>query len=259
MSNENQGKKVLVTGGTHGIGREICIKLASKGYSIAFLSSSKAKIMEQEKIMSQITSNFISFQCDVLSRESIENTWQELREKWEGIDVLINNVGGGGRWGSENLLETELQVWEEVYQKNTGATLHFTMLALPQMIKRKWGRVITITSIFGESIGGRPWFNIAKYSQNVLMKNLAKNKDFVRNGITFNSVAPGAIYIPETGWSDLEKNFPSEFNSFRESLPMGRLGTPLEVANLVAFLCSDEATLINGASINIDGGESVSI
>lgn len=256
---KNESKTVLITGGTHGIGKEICIKLAQEGYFVAFLSSSKSRIIEQEKEISRITNNFISLQCDVLSKEEIKESWRKIEKLWGGVDILVNNVGGGGRWGSENVLETDPKVWEEVYQKNAGATLQLTLLALPYMVKKKWGRVITITSIYGTSIGGRPWFNVAKVSQNILMRNLARNKDLVRNGITFNSIAPGAIYIPDTGWSKLEGESPLEFQEFQESLPLGRLGTPLEVANLVSFLASDKSSLVNGASINIDGGESASI
>jgi 3-oxoacyl-[acyl-carrier protein] reductase len=256
---KNKSKKVLITGGTHGIGKEICIKLAEEGYHVAFLSSSKSRIIEQEKVISQISENFISLQCDVLSKEEIEESWRRLENIWGGVDILINNVGGGGRWGSDNVLETNPKVWEEVYQKNAGATLQLTLLALPYMVEKKWGRVITITSIYGNAIGGRPWFNLAKVSQNILMRNLARNKDLVRNGITFNSIAPGAIYIPDTGWSELESKSPLEFQEFQETLPLGRLGTPLEVANLVSFLTSDKSSLVNGASIKIDGGESASI
>jgi 3-oxoacyl-[acyl-carrier protein] reductase len=256
---KNESKKVLITGGTHGIGKEICIKLAQEGYFVAFLSSSKSRIIEQEKEISRITDNFISLQCDVLSKEEIEDSWRKIKKIWGGVDVLINNVGGGGRWGSEDVLKTNSRVWEEVYQKNAGSTLQLTLLALPYMVEKKWGRVITITSIYGISIGGRPWFNVAKVSQNILMKNLARNKDLVRNGITFNSIAPGAIYIPDTGWSELKTKSPLGFQEFQESLPLGRLGTPIEVANLVSFLASDKSSLVNGASITIDGGESVSI
>ena len=88
------------------------------------------------------------------------------------------------------------------------------------------------------------------------MKNLAQQKRFVRNGITFNSVAPGAIQIPNTGWDDVMKNSQEDYSEFVESLPAGRLGSPGEVADLVLFLVSDKAKYINGSSIIIDGGES---
>jgi len=124
------------------------------------------------------------------------------------------------------------------------------------MVKKNWGRVVTVTSIYGNYIGGRPWFNISKVAQNILMKNLAKQKEFTRKGITFNSVAPGAVMIPDTGWAELKEINKAEYDEFIETLPLGRMGSPEEIANLIIFLTSEKASLINGASIVVDGGES---
>jgi 3-oxoacyl-[acyl-carrier protein] reductase len=97
---------------------------------------------------------------------------------------------------------------------------------------------------------------MAKAAQTALMKNLAIKKPYVRSGITFNSVAPGAIFIPDTGWEDKQKNDPEGFAKLLdENWPMGRMGTPEEVANVVVFLCSLKSSLVNGASILVDGGE----
>ena len=171
----------------------------------------------------------------------------------------MNNVGGGGRWGDERMLETDPTVWDEVFQKNSGSTTQLTRLALPNMVQQGWGRVVTITSIYAERAGGRAWFNIAKVAQKVLMQNLAKHVEFARRGITFNSVAPGATFIPETGWDELRVSDPDRFKAFCEQLPLGRMGTPVEVAAVVSFLCSDQASLVNGATIVVDGGESVEL
>jgi 3-oxoacyl-[acyl-carrier protein] reductase len=88
------------------------------------------------------------------------------------------------------------------------------------------------------------------------MKNLAMNRDLVRDGITFNSIAPGAIQIPDTGWDQVAKRDPEAFKlKVDKDFPLGRLGTPEEVADVVAFVCSVRASLVNGASILVDGGE----
>jgi 3-oxoacyl-[acyl-carrier protein] reductase len=158
-------------------------------------------------------------------------------------DILVNNVGGGGRWGNEIAEETKPEVWDEVYRKNAGIATELTMRCIPYMRERKWGRVVTITSIFGGKDGnGRPWFVMAKAAQTALMKSLATQSYLARDGITFNSVAPGEIDVgkPPSG----------------AELPLGRMGTPEEVANVVAFLCSEGASLVNGANIVVDGGQS---
>jgi len=251
-----RGKKALVTGATHGIGREISLLLAQEGVDVAFLSRNEENLKAQEKLLLDYPINTLSLKCDVLIPSEINIAWQNVVKCWGGIDILINNVGGGGRWGSEDPINTSISVWNEVLQKNLGATTQFTMLAIPAMLKNKWGRVITITSTHGTYIAGRPWFNVAKVAQSTLMKNLSRQQNFSRNGITFNCVAPGAIMIPETGWDNFKKNSPVEFEEFITKLPLGRLGTPREVAEVVLFLCSNQACLVNGASIIVDGGES---
>jgi len=134
------------------------------------------------------------------------------------------------------------------------------MAVLPLMRQQKWGRVVTITSIFGREAGGRPWFTMAKAAQGALMKTLAKKSSLAQDGITFNSVAPGAIMIPHTGWEKTAQENPQELEDFiRRQLPLGRFGTPDEVANVVAFICSQQAALLNGASIPVDGGQSNSL
>jgi 3-oxoacyl-[acyl-carrier protein] reductase len=124
------------------------------------------------------------------------------------------------------------------------------------MRAQRWGRVVTITSCFGREGGGRPWFNVAKTAQTALMKSLALRRDLVRDGVTFNSVAPGAIMIPDTGWEAEREKDPAAFAAMVDrEFPLGRLGTPDEVAHVVAMVCSAHAGLLNGASIAVDGGE----
>ena len=128
------------------------------------------------------------------------------------------------------------------------------------MVASPWTRDSSIEYTTKSTMGLRDWLSTdAKVSENLLMKNFAKNKDFVRRGITFNSLAPGAILIPDTGWDNLRISSPVEYKSFAENLPLGRLGTVEEVAEVVYFICSEEASLVNGASIQVDGGESDSL
>ena len=106
---------------------------------------------------------------------------------------------------------------------------------------------------------GRPWFNMAKSAEISLMKTLAMTSYLVRDGITFNSVAPGSIMIEGTGWEKEMRKNPRKFKKMIETeFPLGRLGEPEEVASVVTFLCSEMASLVNGACIAVDGGESKS-
>ena len=251
-----KGKYALITGGSHGIGRSIAIELAKEGVNIAICSRTQSKLDETISILKQYNVVSISVNVDVLEADAVDKVMNVINKRWGKLDILVNNVGGGGRWGKEEPLDTKPEVWGEVYQKNAGVATQFTMKSLPYMLENKWGRVITITSTYGLQGGGRPWFNMAKAAQTALMKNLAIKKPYVRSGITFNSVAPGAIFIPDTGWEDKQKNDPEGFAKLLdENWPMGRMGTPEEVANVVVFLCSPKSSLVNGASILVDGGE----
>jgi 3-oxoacyl-[acyl-carrier protein] reductase len=201
------GKRVLVTGGSHGIGLAIARALQAEGCEVAICS--RRPVREETEGFAQRLS------CDVLSPLDIKAVMDFLKRE------------GGA----------------------------FTMKAIPMMLEQEWGRVVTVASILGREAGGRPWFTMAKSAEIALMATLAMNRRYARAGITFNSVAPGAVMIPDTGWGDLERDKPLTYGSFCETLPLGRLGTPQEVADVVTFLCSERARWVNGACIAIDGGE----
>lgn len=254
-----RGKYALVTGGSHGIGRSIALALADEGCHVAICARGQARV---EEVTSEIRARGVEgvgICADVTVPEDIGRVMQTVIGAWRTLHILVNNVGGGGRWGKSVVEETEEQVWLDVYNKNALAAVRFTMQAIPFMRRQKWGRVVSITSSYGREGGGRPWFNMAKTSETSLMKNLALNRDLARDGITFNSVAPGCIMIPDTGWEDAKKKNPVEFAKMVDrDFPLGRLGTPEEVARVVAFVCSEGASLLTGAAIPVDGGESKS-
>ena len=252
-----KGKYALITGASHGIGRSIALKLAQEGCNVAICARNKDRLVDVVKEIRALGVDVIGIQADVMNVSDIDKTVKSLIGSWKTIHILVNNAGGGGRWGNEIIEDTPEDVWMDVYNKNVLAALRFTLKAIPFMRKQKWGRVVTITSTYGRQGGGRPWFNIAKTAQTTLMKNLALDHRLVRDGITFNSVAPGCVMIPDTGWDEEQKNNPKEFEKLLdEKFPLGRMGTPEEIANVVAFIASEKASLINGASILVDGGES---
>ncbi len=258
MERELVGKTAVVTGGTHGIGLAIALDLARQGCRAIVCSRSESRVTAAVRELSQISRNdHRGVIFDALSIQSIDELIGQVHEIARGgVDILVNNVGGGGRWGDEDPLRTELRVWNEVYQKNVGVAVQLTLAFLPGMIKKRWGRVISVTSIYGRMAGGRPWFSVAKHAQEALMKNLSQNRTFARSNITFNTVAPGNIMIPDTGWAREEQKDPAGFASFlEENFTLARLGSAEEVASVITFLCSPKASFINGASILTDGGE----
>ena len=250
------GKYALITGGSHGIGRCIALALADEGCNVGVCARGKENLGRTVAEIRAKGVDSIGIVTDVLDPENIQQVMKTLLETWETIHILVNNVGGGGRWGSPVVEETSEDVWLDVYAKNALAAVRFTMKALPFMRTQCWGRVVTIGSIYGKEGGGRPWFNMAKNAEISLMKTLAMNPDLARDGITFNTVAPGSVMIEDTGWDRERREHPEAFKQFTEQLPLGRLGQPEEVADIVVFLCSERASWVNGACIVVDGGES---
>jgi len=250
-------KYALVTGGSHGIGRSIALALAEEGCNVAICARNAERV---ERVVAELKAagvKSLGIPADVLIEQNIEQVVKSVIDAWGTIDILVNNVGGGGRWGSEIAEETSEDVWLDVYRKNALAAVRFTMKVTPFMRKQKWGRVVTISSIYGREGGGRPWFNMAKSAEISLMKTLAMNGSLARDGITFNSVAPGGIMIPDTGWEKEQKENPARFEKMVDTqFPLGRMGTTEEVASVVVFICSEKASLVNGAAIPVDGAES---
>lgn len=246
-----QGKRALVTGGSHGVGLACAKALMAEGCDVAICSRQADRLLDAD-------ADWIVAQFDALKPETIGPVFAELSQVWGGFDILINNVGGGGRWGSDDLLGTELDVWEQVYQKNAGAAIQFTRWAVAHMLKARWGRVVTIASNTGTvEAHPRPWFTMAKAAEHALMKSLAINPQFAKANITFNTVSPGELWIEGTA---TVKESNDDFHGWAERIarthPRGRLGSAEEVASVVAFLCSEQASLVSGANILVDGGQS---
>ncbi len=236
---------ILITGGTHGIGLAITKSFYPDNTVMVVARKTPAEFLKGISII----------EADCTTTEGIDKICDYIEDNADFItfDILINNVGGGGRWGRDNVLKTEELIWEEVWRKNYEVARALTLTVLPYMKMNNFGRVVTISSIYGKESGGRPWFTVAKAAEIALMKSFAIQKDLVRHNITFNTVCPGAVHIPGTGWDNMSLG---EKKEFEETLPLGRMGTPTEVANVVKFLCSKEASLVNGACIAVDGGES---
>lgn len=223
-----KNKVALVTGGTKGIGWAIAKTLLDEGCYVIVIARNS---------MEAPLPRLLWKLADLGTMEGVEDTIRVVKDYFwpKGIDILINNVGGGGRWS-----ESE---WKEVYNKNVLPMVFLTEAFLPYMIEKQWGRVVTISSIYGKESGGSWGFNMAKSAQISFMKNLSREEKYASNGITFNTVCPGHI---KTGAWESESNTTTRF------------GEPEDVANLVTFLCSNKASHINGACITVDGGESMS-
>ncbi len=249
----------LVTGGSHGIGRATALALAREGCSLVICARGRENLNSTKADIEFSGSKCIAVQGDVTEQHVVDEIFDKTISQFGTLHILVNNVGGGGRWGKEDVVETKERVWTEVYEKNVLTAIRFTTKFLPYMQKQNWGRVISITSRLAKDCGGRPWFNMAKASMTVMMKNLSAKKEFSQKNITFNSVAPGDIMIPDTVWYKEQLNNPNFEQMVKDNYATGRLGCVREVADVVAFLCSEQASYVNGAVVAVDGGQSIGI
>lgn len=254
-----KGKIALVTGGSYGIGRAIALALADEGCRVAICARGTERLEKTAAEIRGKSSAALAISADATRPESARQVVDTVVQQWGGLQILINNVGGGGGRETRPVEEVPEEKWLEAYQRNALAAQNFTMRAIPHLRRSGWGRVVTIASTQGKEGGGRPWYTMAKSASIALMKTLALNADLVRAGITFNSVAPGRVIFDGNEWDQFRREDPGRYEqTLKQRLPLGRAGTPEEVAVMVVFACSERASLLNGACIAVDGGESYS-
>lgn len=255
-------KNIFISGGTHGIGLACVENFLKYGGQVITFSRNSKNILTTKKKFKRFKDKIHIYKGDILDRNFIEDLSKTILKKFKKIDVLVHNVGGGGRWGQSSIQKNDFRVWDEVYRKNNDGLILFTKHFIDGMIKKKWGRVIAISSICGiETLEeDRPWFAAAKSAQNSIIKNLSKKKIYCSKNITFNSVSPGPIFIKGTGWEAIKKKNNENFLSWiKKEIPVNKMGTTQDVANAVIFFASNYSKFINGSNLVIDGGKTSAI
>ena len=232
-------KTALVTGASRGIGNAIALELKQKGYSVIGTATS------QTGVDSLLEKDIEGYILDLNSKDSIDQFWSLLEENNKSISVLINNAG----ITRDNIvLRMSDEEWSDIMNVHLYGTFQLCKRSLKMMLKNKWGRIINISSA-SASIGNRGQSNYAaaKAGIEAFTKSLAK--EVGKRDITINSVAPGFI---STDMTEQNEGVNSEY--VIKEIPLGRFGEPNEVASLVGFLCSEDASYITGQTVHINGG-----
>ncbi len=238
-------KYALVTGGSRGIGRAICVKLAQMGYTVLinFVSNQKEALITLEMVKETGSSGEL-IQFDVANFEQTKSAielWQQ-RNVGQYIEVLINNAGIRD---DALMLWMERESWQKVLSTNLDGFYNSTQPLLKPMLAAKFGRVVNIVSLSGiKGLPGQVNYSSAKGGVIAATKALAQ--EVARKGVTVNAVAPG--YVETDMTEDLDQK------ELKKHIPAGRFGKVDEVADLVAFLVSDKASYITGEVISINGG-----
>jgi 3-oxoacyl-[acyl-carrier protein] reductase len=245
------GKVALVTGGSRGIGRAIALRLATEGAHIGICGRQRDAL---DVCVAELRSRGVQAHAviaDVTSPGEAERFVDEIATLLGGVDLLVANVGGlaGG-----DLLTSTLEDWQRTFDLNLFHAVRTIRAAVPQMQARGGGSIVCISSISGTKPGPKAQYGAAKAGEIFLAGALAW--ELAPHRIRVNAVSPGSIMFSGGVWDRIQANEPQRFGDFESrELPWGRLGTPEEVADVVAFVLSERAAWVNGANIAVDGAQ----
>jgi len=241
-----KGKIAVVTGGSRGIGRAIALSLAQKGANVVVNYTSNAeKANEVVSLIENMGSKALAIKADISNPNDVQELVKEVEKHFSSIDILVNNAG---ITKDSLLIRMKDEDWESVINTNLKGTYLCTKYIGKKMMKQRFGKIVNIASVVGiMGNAGQSNYSASKAGVIGFTKSIAK--EFSSRGINVNAIAPGFI---ET---DMTDRLPEEVvNNYSKNIPLGRLGTPQDIANLVVFLCSEESSYITGQVINVDGG-----
>lgn len=240
-----EGRVALVTGASQGIGRACALALAEGGASIALAARNEEKLTQVAEEIQSKGGQAAAFRLDVSNQDEIKAAVKAAIDRFEKIDILVNNAG---ITHDTLLLRMKRADWDSVLQTNLTGAFLCTQAALGSMLKQRWGRIINITSIFGQ-IGQVGQANYSASKAGLIGFTMSMAREVASRNITVNAVAPGYIETAMT------QNLSAELKSkVSEMIPLGRSGSDMDVAHAVKFLASEEAGYITGHVLNVNGG-----
>lgn len=250
-------KVALVTGGSKGLGRAAALALAKEGVRVAICARTQESLDATVTELQAIQPDAVGIVADLIDGEAPEQLHGEVVTQLGPIDILVNNVGGV--ISRTDFAGTSNEDFQRTFDLNVFNAFALCKLATPAMKEEGWGRIINIASIFGREYGGVISYMAAKAGMIAMGKHLAL--ELAPHGITVNSVAPGSILFEGGVWDRFQQNnSPEAVQAFiAQNLPSGKFGAPEPVGDLVTFLASQNAWLLTGTCINIDGGQSRSL
>ena len=239
------GRVALVTGASQGIGRACALALAEGGAWIALAARNEEKLAAVAKEIESKGGQAATFRMDVSNETEVKAAVKAALERFGKIEILVNNAGVTR---DTLILRMKKEDWDTVLQTNLSGAFYTTQAVIGSMLRPRWGRIINITSVFGQT-GQAGQANYAASKAGLIGFTMSMAREVASRNITVNAVAPG--YIETAMTEGLSADLKSKVS---EMIPMGRPGTDMEVAHAVRFLASEEAAYITGHVLKVNGG-----
>jgi 2-deoxy-D-gluconate 3-dehydrogenase len=240
-----KGKRALVTGASKGIGAAIAVAMAKADADLILVGRTSESLLQTRQSIETLGRKVTELICDIASSTQIESAFKDVDSL--GIDILVNNAGTISRAPA---IETDLADWRRVIDTNLNSLFQISQLCAPSMLKRESGRIINIASLLSFQGGiNVPAYTASKHGVAGLTKALAN--EWGSRSVTVNAIAPGYISTDNT---EAIRNDPDRSASILSRIPMGRWGTPDDLAAVAVFLASPAANYINGEVLTVDGG-----
>jgi len=251
-----EGKKILITGASTGIGAAIAYRFLEEGSDVIIVSRGSKQLYNTKKNLQNKfgEDRIVAEKCDCTDQVSVNNLKNKIISSVGRLDILINSVGDGR--SVSDALPDEIQ-WSKTWANNFESSLQITRAFLP-LLKDSKGAILFISSIAAiEAFGAPVDYSTAKSAISALAKNMARK---LAKEVRVNVLAPGNIYFKGGTWDKkIIENKIMVDELIKSSVPMNRFGTPEEISDAAVFLCSDRAKFITGATLVVDGGQTVSV
>jgi 3-oxoacyl-[acyl-carrier protein] reductase len=248
-----RGRVALVTAASKGMGKACALAFGAEGARVAMCARTESELKAAaDEVRSSTRAEVLAVPTDVTRKQEVEALAQRVTSQWGGVDVLVANAGGPARGFFEEMSDEQ---WQQAFELSLLSVVRLVRAVLPGMQARKWGRVLTIQSVsVKQPLPDLLLSNAVRPGTHGMIKTLALR--YAKDNITFNTVCPGRILTDRLlgGLNASGLSREQYIAQLGAEIPIGRVGTPEEFANVVVFLASERASYVTGTAIQVDGG-----